>query len=279
MGSEGGSGSGRDQGPGARPDGERSDKVIRLPRDWLGPRDELIPFGPSSEDADPSSGASGGPPAGGPTPPDDKAVSAEDFWGERSAAVQGPLDEPDPDLGESRPEDAAGMGFAARRRLRVPTLAAAAAVVVALAVAAGVVASLQAGPASHRTGPRAQVGGAPDRGIPAILPARTPRVAGRGAHSRRQAARRNVSRRKTRASGVVPVNYVHSGTTPSTPTAPNPGGTPGGSAPPPSSPAPPSSPHDNGPPPLPSNSTPGNAHRGCTFGPNCALGPGHSPDG
>jgi hypothetical protein len=42
---------------------------VRLPRDWLGPRDELVPFGPRAD-----------PPA---SPP-----SADDFWGEKSDAVQ-----------------------------------------------------------------------------------------------------------------------------------------------------------------------------------------------
>jgi hypothetical protein len=52
--------------------------VVRLPRDWLGPREELVPFGPraSSEDTE-------------ELPP-----SAEDFWGERSAAIHDALEAP-----------------------------------------------------------------------------------------------------------------------------------------------------------------------------------------
>ena len=55
--------------------------VVRLPRDWLGPREELIPFGPRATQS-----------ASVPSP--------SDFWGERSAdmhhALQGPerLSEP-----------------------------------------------------------------------------------------------------------------------------------------------------------------------------------------
>lgn len=49
--------------------------VVRLPRDWLGPREELIPFGPRASES----------PA---------APSPSDFWGEHSAdmhhALQGP---------------------------------------------------------------------------------------------------------------------------------------------------------------------------------------------
>jgi hypothetical protein len=55
--------------------GAKSDSnVVRLHRDWLGPRDELVPFGRSS----------GRPldPASAPQP------SASDFWGEHSAALQ-----------------------------------------------------------------------------------------------------------------------------------------------------------------------------------------------
>ena len=66
--------------------------VVRLPRDWLGPRDELVPFGPraSSEDAE--------------EPP----PTAEDFWGERSAsihdALQAPADSVDAPAGTQDPQ-------------------------------------------------------------------------------------------------------------------------------------------------------------------------------
>ena len=49
------------------------DNVVRLPRDWLGPRDELIPIGGS---------ANGQSEASVPEP------TASDFWGEGSAALQ-----------------------------------------------------------------------------------------------------------------------------------------------------------------------------------------------
>ena len=55
--------------------------VVRLPRDWLGPRDELVPFGVDRLD-DP--GDSAAPP------------SAADFWGERAGAVQDVLQGPTP---------------------------------------------------------------------------------------------------------------------------------------------------------------------------------------
>lgn len=53
--------------------GERSlegDNVVRLPRDWLGPREELIPFGPAAYAAE-----DGGHAESGTSP------TAHDFWG------------------------------------------------------------------------------------------------------------------------------------------------------------------------------------------------------
>ena len=78
--------------------------VIRLPRDWLGPREELVPFGISAateEVADPDSTVT---------------LLASDFWGEDSAAVQHALPAP---AGRSR--DKVGQHA---RRLRVPLRAA-----------------------------------------------------------------------------------------------------------------------------------------------------------
>jgi hypothetical protein len=56
-------------------EGLLDDNVVRLPRDWLGPRDELIPIGPISDKSAP--------------PP-----TADDFWGESSALVQDALSAP-----------------------------------------------------------------------------------------------------------------------------------------------------------------------------------------
>ncbi len=76
--------------------------VVRLPRDWLGPREELVPFGPRA-DSQNAGGAvrSNEPPRGAeesPTNADESPPSAEDFWGERSAAIhnalQAPADDP-----------------------------------------------------------------------------------------------------------------------------------------------------------------------------------------
>lgn len=66
---------------------EAQPNVVRLPRDWLGPRDELVPFGPRVG-----------------TPTDERPTSAADFWGEQSAAIHDALQAPDQDW---EPADAA----------------------------------------------------------------------------------------------------------------------------------------------------------------------------
>jgi hypothetical protein len=91
--------------------------VIRLPRDWLGPRDELVPFGPPAEPSDVEG------PAAVPT------ARAAEFWGEDSAALQDAVPAP---AAIERTEPPAP-----RRRSRVAsgrTLSVAAAVVLAAGV-------------------------------------------------------------------------------------------------------------------------------------------------
>jgi hypothetical protein len=61
---------------------EPSDKVVRLPRDWLGPREHLVPFGTAASPVTESE------PAG-------LAPSADDFWGERSAAIHDAVQAPE----------------------------------------------------------------------------------------------------------------------------------------------------------------------------------------
>jgi hypothetical protein len=75
--------------------------VVRLPVDWLGPRDELVPIGPP-RDEDASS--RGDQTAEGPDRRQLRALteqptmppSAADFWGERAEAVQDVLQGPAP---------------------------------------------------------------------------------------------------------------------------------------------------------------------------------------
>jgi hypothetical protein len=67
--------------------------VVRLPRDWLGPREELVPFGPraGTPDDDQRPTVSSETAASQlPEPP----PAAEDFWGERSASIHDVLQAP-----------------------------------------------------------------------------------------------------------------------------------------------------------------------------------------
>lgn len=88
------------------------DNVVRLPRDWLGPRDELIPFGPSADFKDDSALPS----------------SADDFWGEDSSALQTALEKPMP---------VAREGFGSRGRAVAVLGGLVAAVLLALALVGG----------------------------------------------------------------------------------------------------------------------------------------------
>jgi hypothetical protein len=131
--------------------GERArpaDKVVRLPRDWLGPREDLVPFGPRAGGAEPESSL----------PAPEAPPSAADFWGERSAAihdaVQAPVDDPIPVV------PAVLTGVEAHNRRRVVAsrgqrrvLAATALTIAAVAATSPMLGVLgQSGSASHDAG-------------------------------------------------------------------------------------------------------------------------------
>jgi len=123
--------------------------VVRLPRDWLGPREELVPFGPraSSEDTE-------------ELPP-----SAEDFWGERSAAIHDALEAP--------ADTASGpRGARPRRRFdRKPRAAALGVLVIALLVVIGVVSTVLGPDGARRPagGPRVTVAAVFGGGLSRLL--------------------------------------------------------------------------------------------------------------
>ncbi|HEX8976913.1 MAG TPA: hypothetical protein VF781_10405 [Solirubrobacteraceae bacterium] len=103
---------------------EIDDNVIRL-TDWLGPREELVPFGPAT---DAQEARSPSPGAGAPVP------TAEDFWSESSAALQDALTAPHPKPREHQPglpsvrrgrASAAAIWWRRRASLRPPGPAAA----------------------------------------------------------------------------------------------------------------------------------------------------------
>jgi len=108
---------------------------VRLPRDWLGPREELIPFGPraASIEADQP-----------PLSSEDPLPSPADFWGEQSAAIQSAVQAP------SAPEGGIGGSRGAQPirggRLGRRAAGGLAAVLAIAAVAVGAVVSSAPGP-------------------------------------------------------------------------------------------------------------------------------------
>jgi hypothetical protein len=87
----------------------KAPNVVRLPVDWLGPRDELVPLAPAPPESARSEQA---------TPP-----SAADFWGERAEAVQDVLQGPAPppvSPGDSRAAAPADRVSEPRRPKRLP---------------------------------------------------------------------------------------------------------------------------------------------------------------
>jgi len=87
-------------------DERTTENVVRLPRDWLGPREELVPIGPRARAAQ---------------PPDTESLppTAASFWGEDSGSLHSPMEAPrDPSLGDGAP---AASG-AARRPRAMPRL-------------------------------------------------------------------------------------------------------------------------------------------------------------
>jgi hypothetical protein len=131
---------------------------VRLPRDWLGPRDELVPFGPRAESEAPD------PPAtetGSDAPP-----SADDFWGERSAAIHGALQAPESwadvdsaPSGSTRSDgDVTERGSVRVRAVRLPRPDRRAAGVAVAALAAAAVAFVVVVPAFRAGGARPAAG-------------------------------------------------------------------------------------------------------------------------
>ncbi len=122
---------------------KESENVVRLPRDWIGPREELVPFGPGGRGVDGETLDGHGDDE---APIDSNATrasapSAEDFWGEHSDALQDVLQGPPQDAERSRARTNRSAGTAAllRRSPRrdvaaVSALVAIAALFIALSV-------------------------------------------------------------------------------------------------------------------------------------------------
>ena len=90
---------------------EAESNVVRFPRDWIGPRKDLVPFGPAADAPTQAATTFTAPP------------SADDFWGEDSAAVQDALQAPGANVldgGASEVEPVEQTGGSHRRPVARP---------------------------------------------------------------------------------------------------------------------------------------------------------------
>ena len=92
--------SGRESGRGKGDDHEVSN-VVHFPRDWIGPTEDLIPFGPAANRQAPAAASTTATP---------ELPSASDFWGEHAAEIHSVLEDPG---GATQTGDVAG---ASKRR-------------------------------------------------------------------------------------------------------------------------------------------------------------------
>lgn len=240
---------------------QQRDNVVRLPRDWLGPREELVPFGPAAQQSPDDVRPPGPNASAGAEAP----VSAAAFWGEESAAVQEPAVTSD--------EEPVPRGEARRlTEISMPRVMAAAGLVVVVCLAGVLVAGLlgSAGDRAMRA-PRGvdvvdTLASKLELGVSTVR-----RIAGRRMVVPRIAARRPLPDRirphqvaAVRPSGVSATVYARP-----TPTA-TPSVAPG---PQPIVSAQPSTARAN------SNSHSASTSSQPAFGAHGVLGPGHSPNG
>jgi hypothetical protein len=227
------------------------DNVVLFPRDWLGPRDELIPIG-----RPPERSANGQADDGAPAPTD-PAPTADDFWSEGSAALQSAL---------RAPEDFAAIearaGGWSGRRIRALTVGAFCAIVlvcVAVFATGGERGRPQpAGTALASTDTlRAEAG---LRGHDARASVAQSRPVARAAHPKRRA----LTHRHVRTVIVEQVHYVMAPPSTASPSAPS---TASPSVPSQSTTA------------TSTRSASSNAQKQPATGADGVLGPGTSPDG
>ena len=272
-----------------------SENVVRLPRDWLGPRDELVPMGSRARALDEAR--------------TENASPAASFWGEDSGSVQAPVTAPD--NGWSTDQRSSGPGGAeagtlprlsallALLRLRAPawvaaclprsrvaaTVGAATACVLALLVVSGLLAS-GSGEHGHKA-PSAGISAfrgvntTPSQAQAPVVSQVTPQP--RSHHAAAARVRRAEARHHTRAGTrhhtlgshpktrrAAPAIEAVRTTTPSS--APAPATTPATTEPPTSTPT------TSAPSSTSASSSSGGGHH-AAFGPSGGLGPGSSPDG
>ena len=173
----------------ARSATETSNKVVRLPRDWLGPPEELVPFGQSS------------PP---PADPDVVGFAPNDFWGERAAAIHSAVQAPEVEAPPERPAPPStpkvGLG---RWHL-------AAAAFAGIAAAATVVLLFGGTPNHAVGGARLDIAAILNNGVSRILNAGPPRVIPHAASSRTPRPVKHVRHHSPRQKRTPTVAQHHS---------------------------------------------------------------------
>ncbi len=242
---------------------------MRLPRDWLGPREELIPFGPAADAGDDGLG----------TPP-----STHDFWGEPTTGMW----EPDPERAGRAPRRVLtglrGSKVFARslaavgehhRAAVVTSVIAVGVLALVLALGGGGSRHRQLSAAASRSAPEqtALAGLTPGRALPALASKRRHTTTHRSSHGARGRVKTPVKRHRvhpgsrhvTRAATVQSVQYI-------SPAATSGAASPSSNSTPPATHAPTSGSAQASPAP-PSGSTNQPA-----LGAAGALAPGSSPD-
>ncbi len=206
--------------------------VVRLPRDWLGPRDQLVPFGPRAHApagfVDTGSAPAADPPRVDTLPPSpirsDEAPSAADFWSERSDSLHDVLQVPEAPPERLAPEvldelptegpDQPGQA-SAPRRTRLPVHPGAAVVLAAVVLAATCVGfAARGGGGAGRTSSTASDGRllladalmrlGPALGAPEVLLGRRVDAEARAVSAQRLRAQRRIRlRMRARRASVV----------------------------------------------------------------------------
>ena len=181
---------------------EASDKVVRLPRDWLGPREHLVPIARSA------------PP---PTEPelDGFAPTADDFWGERAAAIHDVVQawEPEPrqDATDREPRGTRRTPRLGRRRLAAVALAGIAGI-----AAAGAIALLLSGsPRPNLGGARLNIAAILNTGVSRIEAITPPRIVAVGSVFRAVKSKPHRPSHPNRPSHPKATAVPHHHTTPS----------------------------------------------------------------
>jgi hypothetical protein len=158
----------------SRNEADRPGNVVRFPRDWFGPPDELVPIGRAAHPPKPSEPPppQDGPPHANdwtgwaddgvlvpltpgnrdPGPPATRTRTAADFWGEDSATVHDALQAPPPEeAGSAAPGRRAGIGGHRRPGRRLLAAPAFVALALALVATSVYVAARQDNPGAPRS--------------------------------------------------------------------------------------------------------------------------------